>query len=195
MLPQHEFALDVIALVGALHHAEHRSVPEIHTALRARGVDIAERTVTHLLHRYDELLSLALTDTARLRRITHRQRHVVLALDGLQPDVGHEVLWVVRDCVSGEILTAGTMLSAREADLAPMLREVKAHERDVVSRRRRARLALDPASVTERHVCLDPERTTCACCGETLAVIGEERREVIEREPARYFRVVRAACP
>src|SRR5436309_2342574 len=29
-LPQHEFGLDVIALVGRLRHAEHRSVPEIH---------------------------------------------------------------------------------------------------------------------------------------------------------------------
>jgi hypothetical protein len=32
-LPQGEFGLDVIALVGALHHAEHRSVPEIHRKL------------------------------------------------------------------------------------------------------------------------------------------------------------------
>jgi hypothetical protein len=41
-LAQHEFGLDVVALVGLLRHREHRSVPEIHTALRARGVDIAE---------------------------------------------------------------------------------------------------------------------------------------------------------
>src|ERR687886_731674 len=41
-LPQHEFALDVIALVGALRHREHRSVPEIHRALRERGVEIGE---------------------------------------------------------------------------------------------------------------------------------------------------------
>src|SRR5918996_903436 len=29
-LPHHEFGLDVIALVGRLRYAEHRSVPEIH---------------------------------------------------------------------------------------------------------------------------------------------------------------------
>src|SRR6516225_8671459 len=29
-LPQHEFGLDVIALVGAPRYADHRSVPEIH---------------------------------------------------------------------------------------------------------------------------------------------------------------------
>ena len=33
-LPQHEFGLDVIALVGALRHQEHRSVSEIHRHLQ-----------------------------------------------------------------------------------------------------------------------------------------------------------------
>src|ERR671933_836640 len=57
-LPQHEFALDVIARVGALRHREHRSVPEIHRALRERGVVICERSVTNLLERYEELALL-----------------------------------------------------------------------------------------------------------------------------------------
>ena len=47
-LPQGEFGLDVIALVGALRHAEHRSVPEIHRELLGRGLNISERTVTNL---------------------------------------------------------------------------------------------------------------------------------------------------
>ena len=29
-LPQHEFGLDVIVLVGAVRYQEHRSIPEIH---------------------------------------------------------------------------------------------------------------------------------------------------------------------
>ena len=114
-----------LALVGALRHQDHRSVPEIHAALRARHVSIAERSVTNLLDRYDELVSLAVTDLARLRRIARKHGRVVLALDGLQPDVGHEVLWVVRDCLTGEILHARTMLSARQQDLAAMLRQVR----------------------------------------------------------------------
>ncbi len=122
-LPQHEFGLDVIALVGALRHREHRSVPEIHAILRERGVEIAERSVTNLLDRYDELLATALTDTPRLRAALAVQGHVILALDGLQPDVGHEVLWVVRDCVSGEVLLARSLLSGTADDLAPLLRE------------------------------------------------------------------------
>lgn len=103
-LPQHEFGLDVVALVGVLRHRDHRSVPEIHAALLGRGVEIAERSVNNLLDRYDELLATSLTDTRRLRRMLARQGRAILALDGMQPDVGHEVLWVVRECLSGEVL-------------------------------------------------------------------------------------------
>jgi hypothetical protein len=122
-LPRHEFGLDVVALVGVLRHRDHRSVPEIHAALRGRGIDIAERSVTNLLDRYDELLATSLTGARRLRRELKAQGRVILALDGLQPDVGHEVLWVVRDCLSGEVLLARSLLSATARDLAPLLRE------------------------------------------------------------------------
>jgi hypothetical protein len=105
-LPRHEFGLDVVALVGRLRYAEHRSVPEIHQHLLGRGLRIAERTVTNTLDRYDELLAVALTDDRRLKKLLAAQGQVVLAIDGLQPDVGHEVLWVIRDVLSGEILLA-----------------------------------------------------------------------------------------
>ena len=67
--PHHEFGLDVIALVGRLRYAEHRSVPEIRAHLIGRGVAVSERTVTNLLDRYDELLAVALTDDRRLGRL------------------------------------------------------------------------------------------------------------------------------
>ncbi len=123
-LPKHEFGLDVIALVGTLRHAQHRSVPEMHQELARRRVTIAPRTVLHLLERYDELVALAVADPLRLQRVTQRHGRVLLALDGLQPDVGHEVLWVVRDCLSAEILLARSMLSATQDDLADLLRTV-----------------------------------------------------------------------
>ena len=86
---------------------------------------VAPRTVTPLLERYDELLTLARTDTARLQRITQAQGRGILALDGRQPEVGHEVLWVLRDCLSGEGLLARSWLSAPQADLAALLRTVR----------------------------------------------------------------------
>jgi hypothetical protein len=124
-LPKHEFGLGVMAFVGTRRYAQHRSIPEIHQALVERGVAVAPRTVTNLLDRYDALLSLTLQDTERLRRLTNPQGQVILALDGLQPDVGHEVLWVFRDCLSGEVLLAQSLLSASHTDLADLLQRVK----------------------------------------------------------------------
>jgi hypothetical protein len=124
-LPEYEFGLDLIALVGSLRYTQHRSIPEIHAELVRRGMTICPRSVTNLLDRYDELLALSLADTPRLRRITAREGRVILALDGLQPDVGHEVLGVLRDCLSGEILLARSLLSSCRDDLARLLTEVK----------------------------------------------------------------------
>ena len=50
---------------------------------------------------------------------------MVLAIDGLQPDVGHEVLWVLRDVLSGEVLLARSLLSSTRDDLAKLIGEVK----------------------------------------------------------------------
>jgi hypothetical protein len=124
-LPHGEFGLDVIALIGALRYRDHRSVPEIHQQLLIRNIQLAERTVTYLLQRYEELLTLRLTDQTRLRACLAAQGQVLLALDGLQPDRGHEVLWVIRDCLSGEVLLARSLLSSTQGDLVGLLREVK----------------------------------------------------------------------
>jgi hypothetical protein len=124
VLPRHEFGLDVVAMIGRLRHAEHRSLPEIHAELVRRGVPICARSVGNLLDRYDELLALSTTDLGRLRRITAEAGRVILAIDGLQPDVGHEVLWVLRDVLSGEVLLARSLLSSTRDDLAKLIREV-----------------------------------------------------------------------
>jgi hypothetical protein len=123
--PKHELGRDVIALVGTLRHAQHRSLPEIQQELRRRRVALAPRTVLHLLERYDERVALSLADPLRLQHVTKAHGRVIFALDGLQPDVGHEVWWVLRDGLASEVLLARSMLSATQDDLANLLREVK----------------------------------------------------------------------
>lgn len=124
-LPQQEFGWDGMALVGSLRYQEHRSMAQIHQALHAKSLSVSERTVSNLLARYDELVALQMGDTERIGKITAQQSQVILAMDGMQPDVGHEVLWVLRDVLSGEILLAKTLLSSTSNDLAPLLIQVK----------------------------------------------------------------------
>jgi hypothetical protein len=125
-LPHHEFGFDVLALVGSLRYAHHRSIPEIHQDLTRRHVVLAERTVPTLLDRYDELRALAATDRQRLAPTFRQHGAVIVAIDGMQPDVGHEVLWVIRECLSGAILLARSLLSSTHGDLADLLREAVA---------------------------------------------------------------------
>lgn len=104
---------------------EHRSVPQIHQQLQQRGVCISQRSVSELLARYDELLAVSLNNSERLKALVKQHLKAILAIDGMQPDVGHEVLWVIRECLSGEILLTRTLLSAKNQDLAALLAEVK----------------------------------------------------------------------
>jgi hypothetical protein len=124
-LPHGEFGLDIITLIGQLRYGEHRSIPEIHQRLVQRGVSIAQRTVTDQLQRYEELVALHLADQKRLHEQLMQQGQVILAIDGMQPDVGHEVLWVIRDCLSGEVVLARSLLSSTQADISALLSEVK----------------------------------------------------------------------
>jgi Transposase, Mutator family len=70
------------------------------------------------------LVALRLSEHAGLRERLEEQGRAILAIDGLQPDVGHEVLWVVRECLSGEVLLARSLLGGTQGELAPLLREV-----------------------------------------------------------------------
>src|SRR5436305_1474480 len=125
-LPHATLGLDVIALVGRLRFREHRSRKEIHRELLQHGVQIAERTVAHLIERYEELVTIHVTDRERIQEILNKQGKAILAIDGLQPDAGHEVLWVIGEVISHEILLARSLLSSAAKDLEMLLREVKA---------------------------------------------------------------------
>jgi len=124
-LPHHEFGLDVIAWVGARRYQDHRTVAEIHQALTGQGVRIALRTVDALLQRYEEWVSVTLASPERRTRL-RQQGRLILAIDGLQPDKGHKVLWVVREVLSGDVLLARSLLASGRDDLSALLRSAVA---------------------------------------------------------------------
>ena len=107
--------------MGTWRDPQQRRIPQIHQELVRRGLQVAERSVTYLIYRYEDLLALHLADPERWQERLKGQQQVILSLDGVPPEVGQEVLWVVGDCCSGEVLLAGSLLGATEEDLAPLL--------------------------------------------------------------------------
>src|SRR6516164_5236183 len=88
----------------------------------AVGDDTADghgHSLTHLGHQRLEILGGCGEEAARQHHLAGE------AIDGLQPDVDHEVLWVLRDGLSGEVLLARSLLSSTQDDLARLLTEVK----------------------------------------------------------------------
>ena len=123
VLPHDEDGLDVLAFIGARRYQDHASAPQIHAALRAHQVQIGQRNVQYLLERDDELVALSVRNNPERCARLNAQSRRILAIDGLQPDVGHEVLWVVREVISEEVLAARRLLSSRHQELAGLLRE------------------------------------------------------------------------
>lgn len=122
-LPHYEYGLDVLAHIGARRYQDHASAPQIHRAVQARAVQISRRNVQYLLERYEELVALSVRQSPERVARLNAQGRLLLALDGLQPDVGHEVLWVVREVLSQEVLAARSLLSSRHQELTEVLRE------------------------------------------------------------------------
>src|SRR5438093_1344582 len=87
---------------------------------------MARRSVANLLDRYDELRALAALGPARLHPPLREEGRAILAIDGLQPDVGHEVLWVIRECLTGQVVLAQSLLSSAQDDLAGLIRRAAA---------------------------------------------------------------------
>jgi len=126
VLPHYEYGLDVVAFIGAHRYQARASTPQIHAALRTHLVPISQRNVRYLLERYDELVALSVRHPPERCARHDAPSRLILAMDGLQPEVGHEVLWVIREVLSEEVLAARSLLSSSHGDLAALLREAVA---------------------------------------------------------------------
>jgi hypothetical protein len=123
-----DFGLDVILRVGAMRILERKSVPEIHRALGEQYPEllISERQVTRLVDDYNALTAATLQSAKGLRGALGGRTSVTISLDGLQPDQGKEMLWLVRDLATGLPLATMTHPSVSHEEIAGLLRAVLA---------------------------------------------------------------------
>jgi len=126
-LPKFTYGLDVLTEIARLRWIYERSVPEIHAALRQDyGLPIAERTVTYATETWQELATAwVLHDRARLAAL-RAQGGIILAIDGLQPEKGHETVYVLRDAISRQNLLTRPLTNSASGELVPLIAEVAA---------------------------------------------------------------------
>src|SRR5438876_3656949 len=131
-LPWFTYGLDIVLLVGRLRLREHQTVDELHQELLKRleplGVKIARREVLYLFEAYCTLLraSREAKDDVEWLEQVEKNGGIIVSVDGIQPEKGNETVYVVRDALTGRVLSAENVTSSETAVMKALLAPVVA---------------------------------------------------------------------
>src|SRR5437588_613644 len=132
------FGLDIVLLVGQLRLREHKTVDEIHAVLSQRLIQvqqtISRREMLFLFEAYTALLRAG-TEVAQDESWKEqvRENHgLILSIDGIQPDNGNETIYLVRDVLTGRLLTAENVTDSTKERLKQVLAPVVALDLPVI---------------------------------------------------------------
>ena len=114
-LPGFTFGVDLVILVGHLRLSQHQTLDEVYQALLERlapfALTISRREVLYLFDAYCTLLqaaSAAREDSEWLAQV-QANGGLIVSIDGIQPDKGNETIYLVRDVLTGRVLTAANV--------------------------------------------------------------------------------------
>jgi hypothetical protein len=121
-LKYHSFGIDVIASIGKMRFKENKTLGEIHSQL-VNKISISEREVHYLIEIYMLLIAGLKQDKSYLDDSISPEG-IILSIDGVQPEKGNEVLYILRDVLSGEVLWSGNLLSSDMESIKGILQSV-----------------------------------------------------------------------
>jgi hypothetical protein len=127
VMPYWVLGWDVFAWLGHRRFARHWSVPQIHGELRDRfAIPLSVDAVERYVGRYQRMLAARQHDPAAVARAYRRAKGLVLSIDGLQPEKGHETLYVVREIGQKRVWFAEALLSSGAAEVQRVLARARA---------------------------------------------------------------------
>jgi hypothetical protein len=88
-------------------------------------VVLSEDSIERYISRYQTMLAAHAQDPHVLAETYRNSPGVVLSIDGLQPEKGHETLYVVRELTSKRIWFAVPLLSSAASEVARLLVQAK----------------------------------------------------------------------
>lgn len=113
---------DVFAWIGHRRFARHWSVPQICAELAdSHAIDLSEDAVEDYVRHYQVMVAARHTDLEQMRKVYAPSKSVVLAIDGLQPEKGHETLYVVRELTRKRVWFAEPLLSSTNDEVRRVL--------------------------------------------------------------------------
>jgi len=102
------YGIDVHGLIGHMRLAHRQTVPEIHQELTQgyAHIEIGERHVENIVNQLSLCIEQSGKNANHLRDYFSEQSGLVLSIDGVEPEKGHNILYIVREVISGKILFA-----------------------------------------------------------------------------------------
>ena len=130
-LPRSIFGWDVFCWIGHRRFSRHWSVPQIRGELQdSYQIRVSDDAIEDVIARYQAIVAAREQDPERLAEIYHDVDDVVLSIDGLQPEKGHETLYVVRELTKKRVWFGEPLVSSS----APEVRRLIARAREWAER-------------------------------------------------------------
>jgi hypothetical protein len=125
-LPGWGIGWDVFCWIGQRRFARHWSIPQIRgELLDSFAINLTEPGIAQYIRRYQAMLAARQQDPEALRRHYHGVDSIILSIDGVQPEKGHETLYVVRELTGKRVWFAEALLSATADEVRRLIAQAK----------------------------------------------------------------------
>jgi hypothetical protein len=125
-LPQVAIGWDVFCWIGHRRCSRHMAISLIQSELRDDyAIKLSEDALETYIRRYQVMLAARQQDAESLRRHYESVAEIILCIDGLQPEKGHETLYVVRELTRKRVWFAEPLLSATEDEVRRLITKAK----------------------------------------------------------------------
>jgi hypothetical protein len=125
-LPRWAIGWDVFCWIGQRRFSRHWSITQIQTELLdAYGIKLSADSLADHIQRYQVMLAARQQDPDSLRRHSESGDEIILTIDGLQPEKGHETLYVVRELTRKRVWFAEPLISATAAEVQRLIAKAK----------------------------------------------------------------------
>jgi hypothetical protein len=125
-LPQMAIGWDVFCWIGHRRCSRHMAISLIQSELLDDyAIKLSEDALETYIRRYQVMLAARQQDAQSLRQQYESVAEIILCIDGLQPEKGHEALYVVRELTRKRVWFAEPLLSATEDEVRRLITKAK----------------------------------------------------------------------
>jgi hypothetical protein len=130
--PSWAIGWDVFCWIGHRRCSRHMSIPLIQSELRDdSAIKLSDDAIARYIQRYQVMLAARQQDPEVLRRLYESVDEIVLSIDGLQPEKGHETLYVVRELTRKRVWFAEALISATADEVRRLIAQAKGWARSL----------------------------------------------------------------